>query len=166
MIHQWESESRGKIMKISRKIFVIALLVSISSMLLSLPAQAGTSCHDINATGDGQDLGGGTTQAQVHGGGLLQGTTVAAFVPTGLIGSVLSFNGTVTFTTNKATLTIAVVGSFDLASGAFNATGPVSASTGKLEGASGNLTFNGVESLTDGSFTETIDGQICVDLSP
>ena len=153
-------------MRMQRRFLLAVLFVSLCALFLSIPAQAGTSCHNINATGSGQDLGGGTTQAQVHGGGLLEGTTAAVFVPTGLVGSVLSFNGTVTFTTNQATLTVAVVGSFDLSSGAFNAAGPVSASTGKLEGATGNLTFNGVESLADGSFTETIDEQICVDLSP
>jgi hypothetical protein len=38
----------------------------------------------------------------------------------------------------------------------------VSASTGKLAGATGNLTLDGVENLADGSFTETITGSICL----
>ena len=153
-------------MKQLRKLFLMAFLVSIVALWVTAPIQAGVSCHKINASGTGQDLGGGMTQASISGGGLLQGTTEATFVPSGLSGNVLSFDGFVTFTTNKATLTVTIQGTFDLGSGAFSASGPVTASTGKLAGATGNLSLNGVENLSDGSFTETIDGEICVDLAP
>ena len=153
-------------MKHSRKFFLVMLFVALNALLVSLPAQAGVSCHKINARGTGQDHGDFTTEAQIRGGGLLQGTTTAAFAPTGQVGTVVSFAGTVTFTTNKATLTVSVTGTLDIATGAFSSSGPVTASTGKLAGATGNLTLNGVENLSTGAFTETIDGQICVDLSP
>jgi hypothetical protein len=51
-----------------RSMFVVAAaLVGVGT------AQAGVSCHKINAKGAGQDLGRGITTAQIIGGGLLQG---------------------------------------------------------------------------------------------
>jgi hypothetical protein len=119
-------------------------------------------------SGAGQDLGGGNTIAQISEGGLLQGTTAASF-------SIVDFSGfppnvgiagTVTFTTNKATLTVGVAGTFNVFTGDFAASGPVTGATGKLAGATGSLSFAGNENLLTGSFTETITGSICVDLSP
>jgi hypothetical protein len=143
------------------RVSLILVLLGMSSLLLVGPAQA-ASCHKINATGIGQDLGGGMTQARVIGGGLLHGTTVGNFAITGLSGDEASIAGTVEFTANKATLTVSVSGTFNLSTGAFTSSGPVSASTGKLAGATGNLTLDGVENLADGSFTETITGSICL----
>lgn len=136
------------------------------SLVLALPADASTSCHKIWAKGVGQDLGGGETQARISGGGLLHGTTEGAFAITGFSGTVANIAGTVKFTTNRATLTVAVQGTFDVVSGAFSASGPVTASTGKLAGATGLLTLAGVEDLSDGSFVETVVGDVCVDLAP
>jgi hypothetical protein len=72
----------------------------------------------------------------------------------------------VEFSTNRATLTVSVEGTFDVASGAFSASGPVTASTGKLAGATGFLSLAGVEDLTTGSFVEDVVGEICVNLAP
>jgi hypothetical protein len=69
------------------------------------------------------------------------------------------------FTTNKSTLTVAVSGTFDTASGGFSASGPVAASTGKLAGATGNLDLTGKENLADGSFVETVTGSVCANLN-
>jgi len=44
--------------------------------------------------------------------------------------------------------------------------GPVTAATGKLAGATGTLVLNGIEDLTSGKFIEDISGLICVDLAP
>jgi hypothetical protein len=157
---------KGTYMKMLRRLTILLLFVSVCALVVGSPAQAGVSCHQINARGVGQDLGGGVTQARIIGGGLLHGTTAASFEITGLSGTVASFEGTVTFTTNRATLTVTVEGTFDVVTGAFHASGPVTDATGKLAGASGNLTFDGLENLADGSFEETVTGQICVDLSP
>jgi hypothetical protein len=126
----------------------------------------GSSCHAINATGAGQDLGGGNTRAQITDGGLLEGTTAGTFAITGFSGTVASIAGTVVFTVKRATLTVSVSGTLDVATGAFSASGPVSGSTGKLAGATGSLLLSGVENLGDGSFTETISGSICAQLAP
>lgn len=134
-------------------------------ILMPTPTGAAVSCHKINAKGIGQDLGGGITQAQIVGGGLLQGTTVGNFVITGVSGTVASFAGTVTFTTKHGTLTAAVDGTFNVATGEFSAIGPVSASTDKLAGATGSLELHGIQDAT-GSFVEDVTGEICVDLSP
>jgi hypothetical protein len=150
-----------------------ALLVSLCAVagiaLLAGPAQAttgGQSCHKINAKGIGQDMGGGSTTAQIVGGGLLHGTTAGTFAIVGGAPPAFAIAGTVVFTTNKGTLTVGVSGTFDVSTGAFNSTGPVTASTGKLAGATGSLTLDGVQDLATGAFTETVTGSICVDLSP
>jgi hypothetical protein len=45
--------------------------------------------------------------------------------------------------------------------GHFNATGPITGGTGKWAGTTGSLTFDGIENLTTGAFTETITGMTC-----
>jgi len=142
---------------------VVAL---IGAMMLVSQAQAGVSCHKINAKGIGQDNGNFTTTANINGGGLLNGTTAAAFTPTGQLGSVVMFEGTVVVTTKQATLTAFVTGGVDLATGKFTSSGPLGDGTGKLFGATGELILTGVEDLSTGRFEETITGSVCVDLSP
>jgi len=132
------------------------------------------SCHKINAKGAGQGAppeagdppGLVRTVAQIRGGGHLQGTTEAAFQITDPTPTGFTFVGDLTFTTNRATLTVALDGTLNVVTGEFAASGTVTGSTGKLEGASGTLTFEGVQDLADpaGSFTETVKGEICVDL--
>lgn len=129
-------------------------------------ANAGVSCHKINAKGVGQDLGGGNTQAQIIGGGLLHGTTTAHFDIVGGAAPVFVINGTVTFTVNRATLTVPVSGSFDVSIGNFVVSGSIASATGKLAGATGTLMLDGVEDLATGKFTEEISGLLCVDLAP
>jgi hypothetical protein len=144
-------------------VFMLAL---ISSVTLVTPAHTGTSCHKINAKGEGQDLGGGMTEARIFGGGLLNGTTEAQFEIVGGAAPAFDFDGAITFTTNKATLTVDIAGIFNVATGEFFAAGPVAYATGKLEGAVGMLVFDGIQNLGDGSFVEIVTGQICVDLAP
>ncbi len=156
-------------MKKSRLVGGVAGGVALSVAGLGLvagPAGAAASCHKINAKGVGQDLGNGSTVANINGGGLLNGTTEGTFTITGGTAPLFLINGTVEFTSNKATLTVGVSGSFDVSSGEFSTTGPVTASTGKLAGATGDLTLSGREDLTTGVFNETISGTICVDLAP
>jgi len=148
-------------------IFVVGIQASVR------PAQAAVSCHTINAKGVGAGVDDGdgnpatvATIATIKGGGLLHGTTAASFGITGIAGTIASFDGMLTFTTNKATLTVAVVGGLDVVSGAFSATGDVVAATGKLVGATGTLHFEGIQDLTTGDFTEDVTGNICVDLRP
>ena len=138
------------------------------ALLVVAPATAfgGTSCRNINATGVGQDLGSGQTVGQISDGGLLQGTTAASFSITGISGTVASFAGPITFTTNRATLTATLVGTLDLASGAFSAASSGIFGTGKLAAATGSLSFSGAENLATGAFTEVVSGSICVDLAP
>jgi hypothetical protein len=149
---------------------VLLLLTIVAALLVvfgsAQTAAAAVSCHEISATGVGQDLGNGNTTAQISEGGVLQGTTVGSFVVTDFTGfPVLAIAGTVTFTTNKATLTVSVAGTLDVSTGDFTASGPVSDATGKLSGATGSLMLAGTENLVTGVFTETIAGDICVDLS-
>lgn len=142
------------------------LILVVLGAAIPAEARAGVSCHNVNAKGVGQDLGGGRTTATIIGGGLLHGTTNASFVITGFAGTVASFEGTIVFTVNKATLAASVAGTLDVASGVFSATTSSVAGTGKLAGATGSLSFNGVEDLTTGRFTEDVTGEICADLAP
>ena len=145
-------------------VILAAGLFTLSSAFTGLHAQE--SRHRINAKGVGQDLGGGNTVADILGGGLLQGTTAAAFGFVGFCDATsVAFAGDVVFTTLHGTLTVTVSGCFDLSTGEFFASGPVTDATGKLAGATGFLSFVGVEDLSTGEFTNTIDGEIVVDLS-
>jgi hypothetical protein len=153
-------------MKALKRVVALFVFVLVSSLVTISPAQAEVSCHKINAQGVGQDLGDGTTLANIIGGGLLQGTTEGHFTITGGSFPVFLIAGTVEFTTNNGTLTVNVTGTFDLSTGEFRASGPVIAATGQLSGATGELQFQGVENLSNGSFVEDVTGEICVDLAP
>jgi hypothetical protein len=118
-------------------------------------------CQRINARGVGQDLGGGNTTATIRG-GILKGTTAASFAITGGTPPVLTFDGTITFTTKRGTLTLGLVGTLDVSTGRFSATGLVTAGTGIFAGATGSLRLDGVQNLATGSFTETVRGTICL----
>jgi hypothetical protein len=143
------------------------LLVGAVGMMMTDQPTAAVSTHKIHAKGVGQDLGGGNTQARIIGGGLLSGTTTAHFEITGGSPPVFLIVGDVTFTTNQgATLTVHISGTFDVASGEFSASGPVTGSTGKLAGATGILTLSGVEDFSDGTFVEDVSGSISVNLAP
>jgi hypothetical protein len=158
--------ARSIIMKTLERAFEIFLFVVAASLLAVNTTHAAVSCHKINAKGVGQDLGGGITEAKIIGGGLLHGTTQGSFAITGGVPPVLSIAGTVTFTANKATLTVTVTGTFNVETGNFMASGPVTAATGKLAGATGTLVLDGIEDLTTGTFVEDVGGLICVDLAP
>jgi hypothetical protein len=141
------------------------LCVLVTALLTVSGAQAGDStdghgCKSVHAVGVGQDLGGGNTTATIKHGGPLNGTTSGHFVVAGNP-PVFTIVGTVSFTTKHGGLNADVAGTFNGVTGAFNAGGPVSAGTGRLAGASGNLVFAGVENLATGAFTETITGTLC-----
>src|SRR5688572_14671706 len=97
---------------------------------------------------------------------LLNGTTDASLVPTGLVPPIFSFEGMVVFTTSQGTLTVAIECTLDVSTGEFSAMGPVVDATGKLAGATGTISFEGVEDLFTGRFVEDVAGVVCVDLAP
>jgi hypothetical protein len=157
-----------------RRIAVLALLLPLLVLVQAGQATAGVSCHHINARGAGQGAppqagdppGLIRTVAQIRGGGLLQGTTEAAFQVSGSTPTGIAFAGDITFSTNRGTLSVDLDGTLDLTTGDFRASGDVSGASGKLEGATGTLTLSGVQNLLDpaGRFVETVSGEICVDL--
>ncbi len=152
-------------MKVGKAALAVMVLFVVAAAAPAA-ARGAVSCHNINAKGVGQDLGGGQTTAQIIGGGLLQGTTQASFVITGFSGTVASFEGAIVFTVSNATLTAEVSGTLDVATGEFHATTSSVSGTGKLADATGSLSFSGIEDLSTGSFTEDVTGEICADLSP
>jgi len=128
-------------------------------------AHADESCHLIRASASGQDHGDLTTDAVISDGGLLQGTAHTEFSPTGFEDNTMSFVGTITITAKRATLVVEIAGSFDVATGEFDAVSTKITGTGKLLGARGSLDLHGVEDLATGKFTETLGGELCVDLA-
>ena len=154
-------------MKTLRKLVKLFLFTFAATLIMVGAAHAAVSCHKINAKGAGQDIGGGITQAQIIGGGLLHGTTQGIFAVTG-VPPVFTIAGTVTFTTSQGTLPVTVTGTFDVVTGSFIASGPVASAsaTGKLTGATGTLLFEGVEDFSTGKFVEDVKGLICLDLAP
>ena len=156
-----------------RTAFIVCML-PLALLVGPSPAVATESCRAISATGMGSSApaepgdppGAVRTQAQLADAGLLQGTTAAAFTVTGLTGTVISFTGPLTITTNRATVVVDLTGTLNLMTGQFSGSGPIVAATGKLSGATGSLTLSGEQDLTDlaGRFTETVSGSICVDL--
>jgi hypothetical protein len=126
-------------------------------------ATQGGQCKKVDAKGVGQDLGGGNTAATITNDGHLKGSTTAHFDIVGGAPPVFQIDGVVTFTTNKGTLTVGVAGTFDVSTGAFNASGPVTGGTGRFAGSSGSLAFDGVQNLLTGAFAETVEGTVCLD---
>ena len=137
-------------------------------MMISLVQATKPPCqnHKIEATGVGQLLGEDNTFEQISDGGLLQGTRTGHLECIDCSSfPVLTFSAAVTFTSNLGTLTAIVTGTFDQSTGVYSQSGPVTGGTGRLAGASGTLTFDGVVD-SNGTFVETIIGNICVNLRP
>ena len=124
-------------------------------------ARGHVRCITVDATGVGQDLGGGRTTATISVHGFEVGTTTAAFTITAVNGTVASFTGPITFTGLGGTLTAQVAGTLDVATGAFTSTSTSLAGTGTFRRVTGDLTFTGTEDLTTLAFTESITGQLC-----
>jgi hypothetical protein len=156
----------GILMKTSGRASRSLLIGLVATLLIAMgQAEAAVSCHKINAKGIGQDNFDLTTQADITGGGLLNGTTASTLVATGFVFPDYAFGGTIVFTTKHATLTASIAGTLDVTTGAFSATANVTGGTGKLAGATGTLSFDGVEDLSTGRFVEDVDGIVCADLS-
>jgi hypothetical protein len=117
----------------------------------------------VRASGIGQDNGDFTTTAVISVGDVRVGTTAAAFAPTGVTDSTVSFSGSVTFTAvaGLGTFVVGANGTVDTVTGAFESTGPITQAAGALAGLTGNLTFTGKENLATGAFTERVTGAVC-----
>jgi hypothetical protein len=143
---------------------VLALgMVSAPSGLASADGahRASKVCAPVSATGVGQDLGGGSTVATVYVDDHAIGTTAATFTITGARGPILSFAGPIVFTSDPGTLTAQVTGTLNSNNGRFRSVSSSVTGTDELAGVLGKLRFRGVESLVDGSFTESITGRLC-----
>ncbi len=118
-------------------------------------------CAPIRATGVGQDLGAGMTTATISSHGIVLGHTHASFTMGPVTGTSASFSGPIVFSSSVGSLTANVDGSFDVSSGAFRASSRSITGTGLLRRVTGQVTINGLESLSTGAFTETITGRLC-----
>jgi hypothetical protein len=141
---------------------VLALVVALPVSAAHAAPRARTICVPVRATGAGQDLGKGRTQATISIHGLVIGRTNASFTTNQVVGTTASFTGPITFTGALGTLTAPVAGTFDLATGAFHATSTSITGSGLLRGVSGTVTLDGVEDFATLAFTETISGRLCL----
>jgi hypothetical protein len=150
----------------------LAALMTVGALGVAAPgvAHADVECHAIDATGTGRQTEPTSTVATIRGGGLLTGTTAGEFTVTPTSETEFLLAGTVTFTVTRATLAVDVAGTLvftDPPTSAltFDVTSTGMSGTGRLAGATGELRLAG-DGAADGSFTETVTGEICVDLSP
>jgi hypothetical protein len=145
-------------------------LLAVLAVVVALPvgtaegstARTGAICLPVRATGVGQDLGEGKTQATISSHGHVIGQTNASFKINEVIGTTASFTGPIDFTSPLGTLTAQVAGTFDVATGAFRATSTSVTGTRLFRGVSGSVTVAGVEDFATLGFTETITGRLCL----
>jgi hypothetical protein len=154
---------KGENMKRLRMLVLLsAAVVTAGGAQTTSAAVPHDSCLSVNARAAGQNLGHGRTAATITHAGILNGTTAGQLEVTGGTPPLLTVVGTGVLTTNHGSLTVSVAGTFNTATGVFEATGHVVHGTGVFAGATGVLTFVGVEDLTSGRFTQTITGTVCL----
>ena len=73
-----------------------------------------------------------------------------------------SFAGSLSIVGEEGSLTVSLEGDLDFTTGEYWATGPIQDSTGDLVGASGSCTFDGIQDLTLGTFSQTVHCSVCV----
>jgi hypothetical protein len=122
---------------------------------------AGPICLPVSATGVGQDLGDGKTEATISIHGVEVGRTNASFTTTEVVGTIASFTGPIVFSSRAGTLTAQVAGTVDLATGAFQATSTSITGTGLLRRITRRVTLVGHQNFATGGFTETLTGELC-----
>src|SRR5438093_12433601 len=113
-----------------------AVVTAIGAQTTRAAVQHG-SCLSVNALASGQNLGHGRTTATIVHAGIFNGTTTAQLEITGGTPPILTVSGTGVLTTDHGTLTVSPVGTFNQATGAFEATGQVVHGTGVFAGATG-----------------------------
>jgi hypothetical protein len=149
------------------KNFSLTALALITLIITGISwAPPSETCHKINAKGKGTTVSmsesGVITEANIIGGGLLNGSTRANLAFTGGFGDELFFGGTLVLTTKHGSVT------FDVSNGTFNTTTlefsaklTATQGDGKLEMANGTLLLEGLN-YPDGTFTEDITGVVCI----
>jgi hypothetical protein len=150
------------------KRLTLAVLVAVLVALVSPPAHAGDkghhshrTCQHVHARGVGRETSPGKTTATIFVRGVEVGTTTASFMPTGMEGTVASFVGPLTFTSDLGAIVAQTAGTLDTATGNFVARSRDLTGTGDYSGITGRIKIRGTEDFTDLSFTERISGRVC-----
>jgi hypothetical protein len=168
----FDNQIKKEIMKKMKSILYPVALITLIALLIVgtswTPPEKG--CHKINAKGKGITINpspaGATTEADIIGGGILNGTTRAEFVFTGppdpQTGEI-PFDGELVLTTKHGVLTFnAVNGALNGGTGKFSTELYVIGGTGRFSNATGSLFISGITNLDTGDFTEDISGEICL----
>lgn len=145
---------------------LLAAAVTVAATVSGGPAQAAQGCHNINTQVVGvADFQTNTVEGQVVGGGILHGTAEGTFVFTSIDpeAGTATYEGTYMITTKHGTLSLQLFdGVIDLVTLTGSNDSVVTGGTGRFEGATGTLLFEGgVE--PDGTFTDRLTGTICLD---
>lgn len=149
-----------------RPLIIACVSVLLITVLAWQPSSKG--CHKINAKGKGFATSftptGATTVADIIGGGIINGSTTAVFTNTEFDMSTgdQSFVGTLEVITKHGTLSFDVVGELNVNTGAFTSDAIATDGSGRFNGATGNLFLDGQFNPANGSFTEDISGEICL----
>lgn len=143
----------------------VGVILVVSGILATGPAQAEQGCHKIKARVEGTvDFETSTVEGQVIGGGILHGTTAGSFTFTSIDpdAGIATYEGSYVITTQHGTLSLQLFNGFiDLATLTGSNDSVVSEGTGRFEGATGGLVFEGgVEA--DGTSTDYLNGTICL----
>jgi hypothetical protein len=120
-------------------------------------------CRAYHAHGEGIDNGLGSTTATIYRGNrevfVSTGTFQVGFVDSD---GVASFTGTIVLTNDQGTLNAPVEGTLDTHTGEFMSTSDSVTGTGSYTMVTGRMRFAGVEDLQGLTFTETLQGKLCV----
>lgn len=152
-------------MRAIRALLVVAA-VAVGGLVAAGPAQGAQGCHKINTRVVGTaDFQTNTVEGQVVGGGILHGTAEGTFVFTSIDpeAGTATYEGTYLITTKHGTLELELFnGVIDLATLTGSNDSVVTGGTGRFQGATGGLFFEGgVE--PDGTFTDRLTGTICLE---
>jgi hypothetical protein len=127
-------------------------------------------CRAFHGWGEGVDEGasgesvegGTTTRATIYRGHREFAIALGTLKPGGFVDGMLSFSGNIVLDNAHGTLSAPVDGSFDTVTGEFDSRSDTVTGTGDYANVTGWLHFWGEQDLTDGSFTETVHGKLCV----
>ena len=142
-----------------------ALVVLVGGMAAAGPADAQVACVRVNTRVEGTaDFTTNTVQGAFVGGGVLHGTAEGsfAFTSTDPVTGTATYVGTYLITTKHGTLSLDLFGGvIDLATLTGSNDSVVTGGTGRFEGATGGLVFEGGVQ-PDGTFADDLTGTVCL----
>ena len=155
---------KGRSMSLTRcSRALVPLLVASTIAVAPSSAADATSCKDLATVVSGTVGAQGENIASIDA-GWLKGTLTARFTITGAIGDAFTIESVGTIATKHGAIDVRTTGTLSYTTATtvvFAADGPLTGGDGKYAHATGHLNFTGSADLGAGTFTETIDGDVC-----